>query len=111
MRRRPIVQRRPMRGGGDSPACHPGADGCCASPVPLPRTLPPAATARYVDLPQAAMGSRHQPGTVPGPAGDRHPPFAPHRRSNCDHAGKSTYSGEIESLDRDPGIATLVPGM
>jgi len=23
-------------------------------------------------------------------------PFAPHRRSNSDHAGKSTYSGEID---------------
>ena len=36
------------------------------------------------------------------------PPFAP---PPAIHAGKSTYSGEIESLDRDPGIATLVPGM
>jgi len=35
------------------------------------------------------------------------PPLCPRRRSNSDHAGKSTYSGEIESLDRDPGIATL----
>jgi len=25
--------------------------------------------------------------------------------------GKGTYSGEIESLDRDPGFATLDPGM
>jgi len=35
----------------------------------------------------------------------------PLRAPNSDHAGESTYSGEIESLDRDPGIATLVLGM
>jgi len=29
------------------------------------------ATADYVDRPQAALGSPHQPGTAPGPAGDR----------------------------------------
>jgi len=41
-RRQPIVivQRRPTGGGGDSPARRPGADGRCASPVALPRTLP-----------------------------------------------------------------------
>jgi len=54
-------------------------NGCCASPVAIP--LPPGrfgrAIASYVDRPQAAMGSRHRPGTAPGPAGDRPPPFAP----------------------------------
>jgi len=35
-----------------------------------------------------------------------------HRRAfNSDYAGGITYSGEIESLDRDPGIATLDPGI
>ena len=86
-----------------------GADGRCASPVAIP-PYPPLCrfgrnTAGYVDRPQAAMGSRHRPGTAPGPAGD-----PPRRRSNSDHAGKTAYSGDIESLDRDPGIATLVPG-
>ena len=33
------------------------------------------ATADYVDRPQAAMGSRHRPGTVPGLAGDRPSPL------------------------------------
>ena len=33
------------------------------------------ATADYVHRPQAALGSRHRPGTAPGPAGDT--PFAP----------------------------------
>jgi len=46
----------------------------------LPRSRSPGrfgcATTRYVDHPQAAMGSRHRPGTAPGPVGDR-PPFAP----------------------------------
>ena len=45
------------------------------------------------------------------PSGDCPPPSHPRRRSNSDHAGKSTYSGEIKSLDQDPGLATLVPGM
>ena len=35
------------------------------------------------------------------------PASCPRRRSNSDHAGKCTYSDEIESLDRDPGIVTL----
>jgi len=79
------------------------------SPVPSPGRFG-CATTRYVDRPQAAMGSRHRPGTAPGPVGDRPPPSRPRRRSNSDHAGKSTYSGKIESLDRNPGIETLVPG-
>jgi len=33
------------------------------------------------------------------------------RAFNSDYAGGITYSGEIESLDRDPGIATLNPGI
>jgi len=79
--------------------------------IALPRSRSPGrfghATTRYVDHPQAAMGSRHRSGTAPGPVGDRpHPTSHPCRRSNSNHAGKSTYSGEIESLDRDPGIAT-----
>jgi len=32
--------------------------------------------------------------------------------SESDHVGKSTYSGEIENLDRDPGIVSLdFPGI
>ena len=53
---------------------------------------------RLCDRPQAAMGS-----------GIDHP-LAFHRRSNSDYA-RGMYSGEIESLERDPGIATLDPGM
>ena len=54
-----------------------GPDGHCASLVLLPMPSPGhfgCGTARYVDGPQAAMGSRHRPGTAPGPAGE-HPPF------------------------------------
>ena len=40
------------------------------SPVPSPGRFG-RATAGYVDRPQAAMGSRHRPGTAPGPADDR----------------------------------------
>jgi len=43
-------------------------------PVPSPGRFG-RATAGYFDRPQAAMGSRHQPGTVPGPAGDRPSPL------------------------------------
>jgi len=53
---------------------------------------------RLCDRPQAAMGS-----------GIDHP-LAFRRRSNSDYA-RGMYSGEIESLERDPGIATLDPGM
>ena len=49
--------------------------------VALLRSLSPnrfeRATAGYVDRPQAAMESRHRPGTAPGPARDRPSPFAP----------------------------------
>jgi len=61
------------------------------------------------------MLSQHAGNGVRGRlAGDRPPSFAPPpaTRPDCGHAGKSTlYSGETESLDRDPGIATLDPGM
>jgi len=51
--------------------------------VVLPRSrspvLPPGrfgrATTDYVDRPQAAFGSRHRPGTAPGPADDRPSPL------------------------------------
>jgi len=68
--------------------------------VVLPRSrspVPPGrfgrATANYVDRSQAALGSRHRPGTAPGPAGERPPP---RRRSNSDYAGKGSYTGEID---------------
>ena len=65
-------------GGGDSPAHRLGADGRCASPVMLPRSPPGRfgrATADYVDCPQVTLGSRHRPGTAPGPAGDHSSPL------------------------------------
>jgi len=44
-------------------------------------------------------------------AGDRPPPLrAPAGDPTTITPVKGTYSGEIESLDRDPGVATLVPG-
>jgi len=73
--RRPIVQRRPTEGRGTvipwpvvrGPISH------CASPVALPLKPSPAilrrlgrATTGYVNHPQAAMGSRHRPGTASG---------------------------------------------
>jgi len=105
-----------MGGGSDSPARRPGADGRCSSPVALPCTLTPGrfgrATAGYVDCPQAAMVSRHRPGTTPGPAGDRPPLRAPAGDPTPITLVKLQQStGEIDSLNRDPGIATLVPGM
>ena len=91
--------------GGRWLLCFPSRD----PPYPAPGRFG-RATAGYVDCPQAAMGSRHRPETAQGQSGDRSP-SCPRWRSNSDHAGKSTYLGKIESLDRDPGIATLVPGM
>jgi len=101
--------RRPPAMSADRPAT--SDNGCCASSVALPRTLPPA----VLGAPLPAMSivcrwrwgpviSRVQPVITP-------PPSRLRQRPNSDHAGKSTYSGEIESLDRDPGIETLVPGM
>ena len=94
------VQRRPTGGGGDSPARRPGADGRCASPVTLPRTSPPAVLG--VPLPTMLIVRRRRWGPVIGrerrwvrpviaPL-----PLRPRRRSNSDHAGKSSYSGEID---------------
>jgi len=76
-----------------------------------PRTLPGRfgrATAGYVDRLQAAMGSRYRPGTVLGPADDR---LSTLHSLAGDPAPIMQYSGEIESLDRDLGIATVIPGM
>ena len=103
-RRRPATSKAV---GGDSLAHRPMAVALpeSRSPVPSPSHFR-RATAGYVARKQAAMGSRHRPGMAPDPAGDR----PPRRRSNSDQAGKSTYSGKIESLDRDPPIATLVLG-
>jgi len=76
--------------------------------VTLPVTLSLAvlrrfwhATTGYVDRPQAAMGSRHWRSPLRSPAGDPTPITLV----------KGMYSGKIKSLDRDPGIATLDPGM
>ena len=90
------VQRRPT---GEAVIPRPMVRGPMA--VVLPRScfpVPPPgrfglATADYVDRPQVALGSRHRPGTAPGPASDRP---TPRWRSNSDHAGKSSYSGKID---------------
>ena len=65
-----------------------------------PSTLPPdrfeGATAGYVDRPQTGWGpviGRERRRVRPMIA--LHP-SRPHRRSNSDHPGKSTYSGEID---------------
>ena len=58
--------------GGRWLLCFPGR----APPYPPPSRFW-RATARYVDHPQAAMGSRHRSGTAPGPAGDCPPPSPP----------------------------------
>jgi len=62
-------------GGGDSPARRPGAVVLPQSRSPVPSRPFFACTADYVDRPQAALGSRHQPGTAPGPDGDRPSPL------------------------------------
>ena len=91
------VQRRPTGGGGDSPARRPGADGRCASPVTLPRT-PPAVLG--VLLPTMLNVCRRRWGPIIGRERRRvrpvTPPSRPRRRSNSDHVGKSSYSGEID---------------
>jgi len=46
-----------------------------------------------------------------GPAGDRPPPRAPAGDPTAIMPVKGTYSGDIESLNRDPGLVTLDPGM
>jgi len=84
-------------GGGDSPARRPGADGRCASPVTLPRT-PPAVLG--VLLPTMLNVCRRRWGPIIGRERRRvrpvTPPSRPRRRSNSDHVGKSSYSGEID---------------
>jgi len=80
--------------GGDSPACRPGADGRCASPVTLPR-IPLA----VLGVPLRTMLIVRRRRWVPSSAGNgagcgRWSP--PPRWSNSDHAGKSSYSGEID---------------
>jgi len=114
LRRQLIVQRRPMGGGAVIP--RPVVWGLMAIALPRSRSPVPSpgrfghATTRYVDHPQAAMGSRHRSGTAPGSVGDRpHPTSHPRRRSNSNHAGKSTHSSEIESRLR-PGNCDL-PGI
>ena len=89
------------------------------SPVPSPSRFG-CATARYVDHPQAAMGSRHRPGTAPSPVGDRPPLRAPagdptpitqvkvyvlgrnresrSRPGNCDSCPGNAISRELTSL-------------
>jgi len=60
-------------------------------------------TTRYVDRSSAGgYGARHRPGMASGPAGS-HPPAG--------NPTPITYSGENESLDRDPAIASLYSGM
>jgi len=90
VQRRPTVIPRPVVRG---PLCFPGH----APPYPPPGRFG-RATADYVDRPKAALGSRHQPGTALGPAGDHPSPPSPpaRRRSRSNHAGKSSYSGEID---------------
>jgi len=83
--------------GGDSPTRRPGADGRCTSLVALPRTLPPAVLG--APLPAMSIVRRRRWSSVIGRERCRvrlvTPPSRPRRRSNSDHAGKSTYSGEI----------------
>jgi len=65
---RPMGGRRWFPGpssGGRWPLCFPG------HAPPYPPGSFGHATADYVDRSQAALGSRHLPGTAPGPAGDR----------------------------------------
>jgi len=107
--RRPIVQRRPTRADGDSPASCPGADRPLHFPVTLTLKPPPPAVLRrfgraaasYVDR---SMASWHRPGTASGS-------LSLGRNPTLITPVKGTYSGEIESLDRDPVIATLDLGM
>ena len=110
-----IVQGRLMGAGDDFLAHHLGAD----RPLCFPGRARPVATspscfatfrARHRPLCRSMDGVplfRNSVGDLPTIA----PPLRPHRRSNSDHAGKSTYSGEVKSLDRDPVIPTLDPGM
>ena len=86
-------------GGGDSSACRPGFDDRCAYPVTLLHTPPPANLG--VPLPTMLIVRRRRWGPVIG--WERHrvrpviapPPLRPRRRFNSDHAGKSSYSGDL----------------
>jgi len=92
-RRRPIVSAvsAGRGGGGDSRAHRPRAEA-------LPRTLPP--TVLSAQLPAMLIVRRWRWGPVIGREWRRvrtvTPPSRPRRRSNSDHAGKSTYSAEID---------------
>ena len=93
----------------------PGPIGHCASLVLFPLPLPVVlwrfrhATASCVDR---SMGSPHQPETA-WDTGRRSPlPLrAPAGDPTLITPVKGTYSGKIASLDRDPGIANLDPGI
>ena len=108
----PAVSRaHPARDVDDCPATSNGGSG--GSPVALP-PYPPSAVLG-APPPAVSIIRRRRCGPVIGREQRRVrpviPPSCPRLRSNSDHAGESMYSGEIESLDRDPGIATLVPLM
>ena len=102
------------RRAGDSPARRPGP---MAGALPRSRSPVPLPTRPFWAQPAMLIVHRRRWGPFIGRERRRvrpviaPPPSRPRRRSNSDHAGNSTYSSEIESLDRDPGIATLVPGM
>jgi len=84
--------------GGDSPASHPGGRWPLHFPGRTP-TYPPAAILG-TPLPAMLIVRRRRWSSVIGR--ERRlvrpvtPPSRPRRRSNSDHAGKSTYSGEID---------------
>jgi len=114
-----IVPRRPTGRGkgwhGDSPARRPQADRPLRIPSRSPCSPQPFCDVSGVPLP-AMLIDRWGPGVSQeqrwGPAGDR----LPLRVSTGDPTpimpvNGTLYSGEIESLDRDQGIATLDPGM
>jgi len=85
------------------------------SPVAYPVTSLPGRPGYVSGMPLPAAIStdrRRRWGSASGPAGDH----SLRRALTGDPTlinmyGKGTYSGEIESLDRDPGFATLDPGM
>ena len=85
--------------GGDSPARRPGADGRCVSPVTLLCTPSPRPFwACHCRLCWSSAGGVGVPSSAGNGAGSsRWSPLPPlRRRSNSDHAGKSSYSGEID---------------
>jgi len=106
-RHRPVVQRHLT---GPGIIHHPGADRPLRFPGSAP-TLAPSPAVLGVPPPTMSIGSRHRPGTALGTAGDRPPPSRPSGDPTPITPVKGTYSREIESLDQDPKIATLDPGM